>query len=72
MKLRNQIVIVNLSILGGLGIGYSQGALVSVILAAGMVLLLMVNIIFVLRKRMSRASTLGSQCLSLQRKPQMK
>ncbi len=49
MKLENQIVIVNVAILAGLGFEYFRGAPVVAIAISAVLLLLLVNVIFLVR-----------------------
>jgi hypothetical protein len=53
MKIRNQIVIVNVCILAGLVYEYFKGAPVLAVFAAGMLLLILTNVIFFIRLRKS-------------------
>jgi hypothetical protein len=51
MKLKNQILLVNICFLAGLAFEYFQGTPVLVILIAGILCLLTANIIFFIRVR---------------------
>jgi ABC-type multidrug transport system permease subunit len=54
MKLQNQIVLVNASILAGLVFGYFRGAPIFAIVVSGVVLLLLANVIFFIRVRKAK------------------
>jgi hypothetical protein len=56
MKLKNQALIVNVAILAGLGFQYFRGAPILAILIAGILLLLIVNVIFFVRLRKSKSA----------------
>ncbi len=49
MKLQNQILVVNISILAGLGFEYFRGAQVVAIAISAVLLLILVNVIFLVR-----------------------
>jgi uncharacterized membrane protein len=54
MKLENQALIVNVAIFAGLGFEYFRGTPIVAILAAGILLLLIANIIFFVRLRRAK------------------
>jgi hypothetical protein len=54
MKLENQAVLVNVCIVAGLAFEYFRGAPILAILIAGVLLLLVVNVIFFVRFRRAK------------------
>jgi hypothetical protein len=56
MKLQNQILIVNVGILGGLVFEYFRGTPIGVLAVCGVFLLLLANVIFLVRLKKLKAT----------------